>query len=321
MEVDWSIDSEEATDNLNLHDVNSLEASMAVLLHTSLKLESEQINAGLLPQQKVLAVDLHVKNVTQKDSTTNAIDFHMNAMVDVLYVANANHAVQDMASVLIRLARQEQIEEQISDDIYSILGNTANTVTINFRSVDPPSSMLWEIEEHVDNSGENTDKALILACTLLCASLLVVTAVLLYVVGGWRDLREKLEEQMDWIKSRTYSGSHDEGSNNSGDEESGIDVADSESVDDQATNPSGILGAASNEEHQRMARTAGLGIHSTPERGIDGDAGYDTTPFSEMSQYTDSSRAPLGISSMRKMDQQPIESSNRMMSLPPLAYQ
>lgn len=319
MEVDWSIDTTTSTTDLNLHDVNSLESSLAVLLHTRLKTESQQINAGLLPQQQVLAVDLHVKNVTQLSTEG---DFHMNAMVDVLYVADSTAVVQDMASVLIRLTRQEDIEALLRDDIDTILGQEAQAVTINFRSVHPPSSMLWEIEEHVDNSGKNTDKALILACTLLCAALFVVTTVLLYVVGGWRDLRDKLEEQMEWIKSRTYSGSHDE--DDSGDEESGIDVADSESVDDQATNPSGILGAASNEEQQqRMARTAGLGIHSTPERGIDGDAGYDTTPFSEMSQYTDSSRAPLGISSMRKMDQQPIETttSHRMMALPPLAYQ
>ena len=101
----------------------------------------------------------------------------------------------------------------------------------------------------------------------------------------------------------------------------GVDVADSQSYegdddgDEVATNPSGIIGAASKEENA----IEGLGINSTPERGINDD-GYDTTPFSEMSNYTDTSRAPLGIASMRKMQQ----NSNRhdaMMSLPPLAYQ
>lgn len=306
MEVNWVADD---IDTLNLHEVNEFESSMAVLLYSSMKKES-QSDVGLLPQQKVLAVDMHVKNVTKQGT-----DFYLKAMVDVLYVAEGSSGVSDMASVLIRLARQEQVEDILLRDIYEILGGTASSITVNFRSMDPPATMLWEIEEPVD-SGKKTDKALILACTLLCAALLVVTTVLLYVVGGWRDLREKLEEQMDWIKQnrRTYSGDEDDV-----DEESGIDVADSDDADEVATNPSGILGATSNEDNEQMARTAGLGIHSTPERGIDGDAGYDTTPFSEMSTYTDTSRAPLGIASMRKMQQNGGQDS--MMSLPPLAYQ
>ena len=302
MEVDWVADD---VNTLSLYEINEFENAIAVLLYTTMKKESES-NVGLLPEQKVLAIDLHVKNVTKKSSS-----FHLNAVVDVLYVAKAG--VPDMASVLIRLARQEKVEDKLLDDIYEILGGTTESVSVNFKTLEPPATKLWEFEDHEHSS--QADTSLILACTLLCAALVLVTSVLLYVAGGWRDLREKLEEQIDWLKNhkRTYSEDSDE-------ESGGVDVADSQSyegeVDEEATSPSGIIGAASKDNGMGIE---GLGVNSTPERGITDD-GYETTPFSEMSQYTDTSRAPLGITSMRKL-QNPPNRDSLLSSLPPLAYQ
>lgn len=306
MEVDWVT---EDINTLSLYEINEFENAIAVLLHTTLKKESES-NVGLLPEQKVLAVDLHVKNVTKKSTA-----FHLNAVVDVLYVAEAG--IPDMASVLIRLSRQENIQDQLLDDIYSILGGSAESISVNFKTLEPPATKLWEFEDH-DHSAQKADTSLILACTLLCAALVLVTSVLLYVAGGWRDLREKLEEQIDWFKNQRRTYSSDESDEESG----GVDVADSQSYegddsgDEEATSPSGIIGASSKDENNTMA---GLGVTSTPERGITDD-GYDTTPFSEMSEYTDTSRVPLGIASMRKM-QQGGDRSSMLSSLPPLAYQ
>lgn len=301
--MEWVAEDVEA---LNLNEVNEFESAIAVLLYNTMKRESGSI-AGLLPDQQVLATDLHVKNVTKKGTS-----FDLNAIVDVLYVAEAG--ISDMASVLIRLSRRENVDEMLLDDIYEIFGGTADSVTLNYKSLDPPATMLWEIEEHA-HSNQKADKILILACALLCAALVLVTSVLLYVAGGWRELRERMEEQMDWFKQhRTYS-------NDEEDEESGnVDVADSQSygeddADEEATNPSGIIGASSKEENA----AEGLGINRTPERGNDDDA-YSTTPFSEMTNFTDTSRAPLGISSMRKMQQTGSRNDN-MLSLPPLAYQ
>ena len=307
MEVDWVADD---VNTLSLYEINEFENAIAVLLYTTMKKESES-NVGLLPEQKVLAIDLHVKNVTKKESA-----FHLNAVVDVLYVAEAG--IPDMASVLIRLSRQEKVEDRLLDDIYEILGGTAESVAVNFKTLEPPAQMLWELEEHT-HSSQKADRSLILACTLLCAALVLVTSVLLYVAGGWRDLREKLEEQIDWFKTqrRTLNSESEDDDEESG----GVDVADSQSYegddddgDEEATNPSGIIGAASKEGNAME----GLGINSTPERGINDD-GYDTTPFSEMSTYTDTSRAPLGITSMRKM-QNGKRHDSMLSSLPPLAY-
>ncbi|CAB9502883.1 expressed unknown protein [Seminavis robusta] len=308
MELDWVANN---VSSLNLQEINEFESAIVVLLHTTMKKESES-DVGLLPEQQVLAVDLHVKNVTRQES-----NFHMNAVVDVLYVAKAG--VPDMASILIRLSRKENVADMLLDDIYDILGGSAESVVINFKTAEPPAQKLWQVEDD-GISKEKADKTLILACTLLCASLVLVISVLVYVAGGWRDLREKLDEQIDWFKNQrnTYSADEDD------DEESGgVDVADSQSYegdeddededdDDNATAPSGIIGASSKEENA----AEGLGINRTPERGITDD-GYDTTPFSEMSAYTDTSRAPLGITSMRKMR----NPNDKMMSLPPLAYQ
>lgn len=305
MEVEWVA---EDVSTLSLHEINEFENAIAVLLYTTMKKESES-NVGLLPEQKVLAIDLHVKNVTKKSSS-----FHLNAVVDVLYVAQAG--IPDMASVLIRLSRQENVEDSLLDDIYEILGGTAESVNVHFKTLEPPATKLWELQDH-DHASQKADTSLILACTLLCAALVLVTSVLLYVAGGWRDLREKLEEQIDWIKDQRRTYSSDES-----DEESGeIDVADSGSADEgdeEATNSSGIIGASSNDNNAME----GLGINSTPERGITDD-GYDTTPFSEMSNYTDTSRAPLGITSMRKMlpSNGHRDRDSMLSSLPPLAYQ
>jgi hypothetical protein len=307
MEVDWTTDD---VNTLSLSEINEFENAIAVLLHTTMKKESES-DVGLLPQQKVLAIDLQVKNVTKKNSA-----FHLNAIVDVLYVAEVG--IPDMASVLIRLSRQENVEDKLLDDIYEILGGTADTVSVNFKTLDPPATKLWELVDH-DHSAQKVDTSLILACTLLCAALVLVTSVLLYVAGGWRDLRDKLEEQIDWFKTQRRTYSSDESDEESG----GVDVADSQSYggdddsdEEQAASPNGIIGASSKDENNAMA---GLGVTATPERGISDD-GYESTPFSEMSEYTDTSRLPLGIASMRKMQQNGGRDS-MLSSLPPLAYQ
>jgi hypothetical protein len=302
MEVDW-VAKDVAT--LNLDEINEFESAIAVLLHDTMKKESESVT-GLLPEQKVLATDMHVQNVTKNDKY-----FHLEALVDVLYVAELG--VPDMASVLIRLSRRENVEGKLLEDAHEILGAPLQSIVLNYKTLDPPTTKVWEFEEH--HSSDKADKSLILACTLLCAALALVTIVLLYVAGGWRDLKDKLEEKMDWFKDhrKTYSSDEEEAD----EEEGGVDVADSQSYEgdedeDVVTNPSGMLGASSKDEGNAAE---GLGIHRTPERGIDED-GYTTTPFSEMSNYTDTSRAPLGITSMRKMQQ----GGNRF-GLPPLAYQ
>jgi hypothetical protein len=302
MEVNWV---SENVSILNLQEINEFETAIAVLLDVNLKNESSN---GLLPEQDVLTVDVHVKNVTKKDS-----NFRLHAIVDVTYVAPAG--VPDMASILIRLSRKANVEDLLLEDIHHILGGDAESMAINFKTLDPAAQMLWESPESANK--EQADTALILACALLTTALVIVTAVLLYVAGGWRDLREKFDEQLDWFKSHRPTDSNDESDDDDDDGESGgVDVADSRSDDgehdddDSATNASGIIGASSKEGHA----AEGLGIHRTPERGISSD-GYDTTPYSEMSAYTDSSRANLGITSIRK-----LTGGNKMAALPPLAY-
>jgi len=328
MEMDWTA---AGIDTLNLGDVNALEDAMSVLLYTTLRQESES-DVGLLADQNVLTVDTQVQNVVKTNNANNnnssKNEFTMRAVVDILYVENKDiGAIEDMASVLTQFAQQEQLEQTLADDMDTILGGMTSSISLKFRSMDddqtrPVTTMLYETTNSSEGSNalKEANMILIIACSILGAALVFMSVVLLYVVGGWRDLRQRLQDQIFWIKQqhRTYSS---DAESETPDEESGIDVADSGDADDcAATNPSGILGASASEEYeeqqrQRM-RTAGLGIHSTPERGIDGDAGYDTTPFSEMSQYTDTSRVPLGIASMRKMQQSADGSS-----LPPLAFQ
>lgn len=299
MEISWEAQNK---DTLSLQKINEFEDALSVLLHNSMKTES-QSNTGLLPDQTVLATEIHVKNVTRDNQS-----FQLNAIVDVLYVAD--DGVSDMASILIRLSRKDDVHKQLLNDIYDILGADAGSVVMNFRAIQT-TNKLWQVEHN--HNGGKADRSLILACTLLCAALVVVTSVLMYVAGGWKDLKERLEEQMVWFKEqrRTYSEDEDE-------ESGGVDVADSnddDDGDDDGTNPSGILGATSQDNNENVAQ--GLGIHRTPERGLDDD-GYQTTPFSEMSKYSDTSRVPLGIQSMRKMPQPGRDS--KFLSLPPLAY-
>jgi hypothetical protein len=293
MELNWV--SENVT-LLNLEEINEFESAIAVLLETIMKNESTSVD-GLLPEQQVLTVDVHVTNVTKKDS-----NFRMHALVDVAYVANAG--VPDMASVLIRLSRKEQAEKLLLEDIHDILGKgTVESMAVNFKAIEPSAQVLWEIGE-TSNSKTKADTTLIVVCAVLSGALVLVTAVLLFVAGGWRDLREKLDEQIDWFKQQRHTDSNDEDDD---DEEGEHDSDD----DDSATNASGIIGASSKDENA----AEGLGINGTPERGIS-SYGYDTTPYSEMSAYTDASRAPLGITSMRKMQ----KGGNRLATLPPLAY-
>ena len=325
MELNWV---DENVSQLDLQKIIQFESAIAVLLEDGLKSESSALDESddntdsLLPEQQVLSVHVQVSNVTKKDT-----HFRMHGSVDVILVAPNNgepDAIPDMASVLIRLSRKETVQEPLTEDVFATLGTSAESIVLNFKSLtDAPNAiLLWDMASQ-GRSKEQADTALILACSLLSGALVLVTGVLLYVAGGWRDLRDKLDEQLDWFKTQRRTDSNDE--DDQDEESGGVDVADSRSDegdhdddddeddddDDSATNASGIIGASSKDE-QHAAQ--GLGINRTPERGIAGD-GYDTTPYSEMSGYTDSSRANLGITSIRKM-----QGNGKKLNLPPLAY-
>jgi hypothetical protein len=158
------------------------------------------------------------------------------------------------------------------------------------------------------SSRSESEKTLIIVTTFLSLTVFALSAVLIWIGGGWLMLRKQVkllilrEEEMTRmtqdIKPQptqdTEEGEMDD--NNSSPNSRGSQTAFTHAG-------SGILGVnpyhASQFSMRGPSALDGLGIKMTPARGRDAELADDlATP---MSDYSDTNRGPIGIMSMRKM--------------------
>jgi hypothetical protein len=154
----------------------------------------------------------------------------------------------------------------------------------------------------VDEKYSDNEKVLIIVASVLSFALFILSVILIWIAGGWLALRKQVkvlihrEEEMTRM---TKQQDIEPQPTQETDEEVGSPREDATNF----TNPSGILGV--NPYYGRSAgypnALDGLGIKMTPARqGNSGDSEI-FTPMSEATHYSDSGRAPIGITSMRKL--------------------
>ena len=170
--------------------------------------------------------------------------------------------------------------------------------------------LLLELDDFkAENSRKysKTERSLIITTTVLSVLVVALSAILIWIAGGWLALRKQVkilihrEEELTRMtkggdqnlrQGPTASESDDEESPPEGDEDK-----------TRFTSGSGILGVNPYYGKQSSALD-GLGIKMTPARKTRDYDDMDSevqTPMSEMTSYSDTNRAPIGIMSMRKL--------------------
>lgn len=217
-------------------------------------------------------------------------ELYMGSKVDVVHYGD--FGIMDVAALLNFLVNKNNTD---SSFIYldHILATNAPIQLISFDFISesvPVVTNITTIEElnAVKNAKKyGSEKTLIVVTTVLSITLFGMSAILIWVGGGWLILRKRVrelvlrEEELTRMTMNIVSKP----------------TADTEDGDEEdPESPSGRH-ASTNMRGSRR-NFYGLGARTPSRMGSANDIG---TPMSVMSDYSDTNRAPLGIMSMRKL--------------------
>ncbi len=261
-------------------------------------LTNDDSHEFLKEPESVIDVSVTVQmQKTIKDSFGWGDELYMGSKVDIVHYGD--FGIMDVAALLNFLVNKNNTD---SSFIYldHILDSDAPIQLINFDFISesvPAVTNLTTIEELnlVKNAKKyGSEKTLIVVTTILSITLFGMSAILIWVGGGWLVLRKRVRElvlreeeltrmTMNYIESKPTADTED------GDEESPSGRHASE-------NPS-----SSNYMRGTRSPFYGLGVKTPSRMGSAMSADDLATPMSVMSDYSDTNRAPLGIMSMRKL--------------------
>lgn len=186
------------------------------------------------------------------------------------------------------------------------MGSRVETMVFGFVEESVRVTNVTAGNETTGPARTESEKTLIVVTTVLSITVVALSAVLIWIGGGWLMLRKQVkllllrQEEMtrmtqDLKPQPTQDTEEGEMDDNGSPNSRGSQT--------QFTHAgSGILGVNPYYERQSMRGPSaldGLGIKMTPARGRDDESADDlATP---MSYYSDTNRGPIGIMSMRKM--------------------
>ena len=240
----------------------------------------------------------------------NGNEISLGSEVDVIHYGEVG--ISDMALLLTFLVNKNNTD---SSFIYldHIIKTNASVELISFDYVSESIAVVFnltttsESDELQNSQHSGNEKTLLVVTTLLSITLFGMSAILIWVGGGWLMLRKKMqvlllrEEELTRMTQNIQSKQTAE--TEDGDEEN-PDYSPSRESQTQFTNPSGILGVnntyATGPSDRGPHSIYGLGL-KTPAKLGDSSADDLATPMSVMSDYSDTDRAPIGIMSMRKL--------------------
>lgn len=264
-------------DTKDLYRVETVASSFLTQL-----LEDEEVT-GMLPRQAVITAAVMVTNQHVVSIAKAPITYTILTAVDFLYAGIEQ--VHDLATLLNSVATQNK-----GPSLYNLLKDAQiltqddQGVILAFQNPEGETDITRTVYVmHSDHSGPKstaTEKGLIAFVTVLTLALTMISVVLLWVTGG-----------CIWVKSAMpwyfVDGVAENYVRKQGTDEGNETVA---------TCPSGILGAASNDDEENKM-PHGL----TPTSGIFREDEM-MSPFSQVTNMTDrNNNNPLGIISMRKL--------------------
>jgi len=246
-------------------------------------------------EEKDSVIDLSVNVQTQQ---TSGNDIYLGSKVDVVHYGDVE--IPDVAALLTYLVNKNNTD---SSFIYldHILPVDAAIELISFDFISqsiPAATNLTTIEklnEVRDAKKYGSEKTLIVVTTLLSLTLFGMSAILIWVGGGWLSLRARVRELLlreEELTRMTMNKNIVSKPTMETDEDEESPVRRNQSM-----HSSGMYTRGSQPNNSMY----GLGVKTPSRMGSvmsEDDLG---TPMSVMSDYSDTNRAPLGIMSMRKL--------------------
>jgi len=237
-------------------------------------------------------IDVSVNVQTQE---MNGNEVSLGSEVDVIHYGDIG--ITDLSALLTYLVNRNNTD---SSFIYldHLIRTDASIELISFDYISESIAMatnlttISALNELANSPRNGNEKTLLFVTTLLSITLFGMSAILIWVGGGWLVLRRKVQDLLQREEEMTRMTMNIESKptaqTEDGDEED-PDSPSRENGSSNFTNPSGILGVY------------GLGIN-TPGKMSGGMSVDDlATPMSVMSDYSDTDRVPIGIMSMRKL--------------------
>ncbi len=244
-------------------------------------------------EEKDSVIDLSVSVQTQQ---TNANEIYLGSKVDVVHYGDVE--IPDVAALLTFLVNKNNTD---SSFIYldHILPTNApiELISFDFISESIPAvtniTTIAKLNAVRDAKKYGSEKTLIVVTTILSITLFGMSAILIWVGGGWLSLRKRVrdlvlrEEELTRMTKNIVSKPTMD--TEDGDEESPVRR-------NASMTSSGIYTRGS-----QPVNMYGLGVKTPSRMGSEMSVDDLATPMSVMSDYSDTNRAPLGIMSMRKL--------------------
>lgn len=306
MQIEFAADAPFPT-----RDVYHVEKSSSMYFHDLLVNDESSLRFLDDPARDIVDVTVNVRQQTQSADPANKM-VTLDSQVTVLHVDDpASNSISDLAALLTFLVNKNNTDASyVYLDNRIGIGATANEIGfISFSYVGPSNivnnlTLPESYQAELSSSGRsNSEKTLVIVTTFLSLALVVISVVLVWVGGGWLELRKQVQilirREEELTRMTMQQQQLESKPTDKTEEEHGGE--DSPARETQFTNASGFLGA-NNPYHTSSRALQGLGIKMTPGRdrhgNVDDDADDLATP---MSTYSDSGRAPIGIMSMRKL--------------------
>lgn len=243
-------------------------------------------------------VDLNVAVREQAISGDNIV---IETTLNVYHIGDSG--IADLTDLLRFVTNKNTTGSEEFLVLDSLIGMGVNVGMVSFTNAKESDALAGGFEAFYlqaqqadgDSKYSEGEKTLIVVVSVLSFALFALSVILIWVAGGWLALRRQVEiliQREEELTRMTH------GIEQKPTEDTEEDFSPRNDDGTQFTNPSGILGV--NPYQSRSSRTfEGLGVKMTParSRNSDMDSGVETP----MSEYSDSGRMPIGITSMRKL--------------------
>lgn len=268
MDMEWTTSTAAAVESITT--IYSLETAVATFISDSWNPSADALINGKSLLSNVMSV------VDQSAVSSNLTV--VNSTVTLLYAAKDGQAI-DVAAVLTNLVTGNLLLARVG----GILGSDIKTISLMFAN-NGTTPYPYEAPK-----GCNASKGLITACIILSLCVVFVSGVLLWVAGGWYQIRQSMRDLMRYnTEDKLPYGTRQQRTE---DED-----------DDSPSKSSGIIGANPVQRQNHGRGGQGVELKLTPGRGLYADDASDMlSPMSQQTDVTDNSRPPLGIKSISKL--------------------
>jgi hypothetical protein len=293
MALEWNIDGEFLRE-YSADDIFTIEDAAST--YFSELLAERSLSAFQAPNRFVdLAVDIREQILTGDNMV-------IETTLNVYHIGDSG--IADLTDLLRFVTNKNTTGSEDFLVLDSLIGMGVKVGMVSFSNAKQSSALAGGFESFYlaeagaeDSKYSEGEKTLIVVVSVLSFALFALSVILIWVAGGWLALRRQVEVLIQREEELTRMT---QGIEQKPTEDTDEDLSPRNNDDDgtQFTNPSGILGG--NPYYGKSTKTfEGLGVKMTPTRSRhnDPDSGIETP----MSEYSDSDRMPIGITSMRKL--------------------